>query len=758
MSKLEKPKEKQSQNITHNDLYKEATQSLKNIINLLTINPKSTKNMNIYEISYPKFINIEKIKEKLLEIFMALGGIKKIEDIFEYILEEIQKISNKVNKNTYYRNFFNVLQNLEVFITPSLLYFPNTKKDKKKPCDYFFRYIIKSNVLSKNDILAYIIIFDLQISLKDELCLNPEKLKKISDLNKILCLISILNLQIAFPFKTIYNENYKKFQNEKNLSFILFKTYARNMKEIMEIAQFLASNSKNKIEPSVIEKILEDEEISIHLSKEEKIYIIDNLMVDYSTIDINKEIENNEIVNYYKILVNNYKILETKEYCHSSKIKEFLNFIFEKEKITTSFDKTIDILKSIKDEDIIKIIVDDSLVKYLIDSLQNDKLNDILHIIKNYKNFISDLLKKNSFNLNEGLNLIKKLNLSPGEYPEKYDRKAAANFFNYFILSKNYKVLYEYGFENPETFNLMMNICFKKIQEYKKEGNKMEGNIISLDEEEEEKKSSKKSKRKKKNKNSRKTIFSQIDLNKIRKLINEGENNNFLLNEENQNLYEQLFPKNLNDSSKSSKNNTPNDNGHEEKDISEMKINNKTVKIYFIDDSNKLNQYFNRFFKKSDIVGVDSEWNLNWKVNAEPKASILQLSNYEENCSFIIDLIKLDEDKQFSDDFEEKFKGKTYVGYDFNASDLGKFNDTTKKFFDKVEIIDLKNVYQCIYLENSPGLAKLCENFFNINLSKEERLSKWERRPLNESQKKYAALDSLVCIKLYKLFQPKDKN
>jgi hypothetical protein len=49
----------------------------------------------------------------------------------------------------------------------------------------------------------------------------------------------------------------------------------------------------------------------------------------------------------------------------------------------------------------------------------------------------------------------------------------------------------------------------------------------------------------------------------------------------------------------------------------------------------------------------------------------------------------------------------------------------------------------------SISLAKACEVLLNVRLSKSETVSNWIRRPLTDSQLRYAALDSEVLFYLY---------
>ena len=55
--------------------------------------------------------------------------------------------------------------------------------------------------------------------------------------------------------------------------------------------------------------------------------------------------------------------------------------------------------------------------------------------------------------------------------------------------------------------------------------------------------------------------------------------------------------------------------------------------------------------------------------------------------------------------------------------------------------------------EDGRGLAGLTEALFNKRLDKKYQVSDWSKRPLLEEQIKYAALDALICVKIYKELQ-----
>ena len=184
-------------------------------------------------------------------------------------------------------------------------------------------------------------------------------------------------------------------------------------------------------------------------------------------------------------------------------------------------------------------------------------------------------------------------------------------------------------------------------------------------------------------------------------------------------------------------------------DLSCLSIDIKNQKITFIDNIKSLNDNY-KYFKKSKYIGIDSEWKQPFNANNKENASILQLSNYSEKNVMIIDLLKMKNDEQFFNFFEQCFKNKIFIGYAFNKSDIEQFNGKLQKMFKKADIIDLIDIYQLKYLKKAGSLKDMCQEFLGAKLCKYEQCSNWENRPLKKRQLHYAALDAIVCITLYK--------
>lgn len=68
--------------------------------------------------------------------------------------------------------------------------------------------------------------------------------------------------------------------------------------------------------------------------------------------------------------------------------------------------------------------------------------------------------------------------------------------------------------------------------------------------------------------------------------------------------------------------------------------------------------------------------------------------------------------------------------------------------FDTGSFIDLQDLVKEIGIEDQ-SLVKIYANLFNERISKNDRLSNWERDILKDSQKVYAAIDAWACIRIY---------
>ena len=174
------------------------------------------------------------------------------------------------------------------------------------------------------------------------------------------------------------------------------------------------------------------------------------------------------------------------------------------------------------------------------------------------------------------------------------------------------------------------------------------------------------------------------------------------------------------------------------------------INVIFIQSCSDLIKNFDLYYKNTEFIGIDSEWRESLKINIKTKTSILQLSDFEGKNIFILDMIELTKDNNFEKTFEKLFLNKKFISFEF-SNDLINFPEQLSIFFkEKVEIIDITNLYSIIYFEQCPSFSKVCEKLIGKKLCKYEQCSNWEKRPLRETQFHYAALDALLCCLIYK--------
>jgi ribonuclease D len=72
--------------------------------------------------------------------------------------------------------------------------------------------------------------------------------------------------------------------------------------------------------------------------------------------------------------------------------------------------------------------------------------------------------------------------------------------------------------------------------------------------------------------------------------------------------------------------------------------------------------------------------------------------------------------------------------------------------FQMGEFVDLQDMAHQLGIEDQ-SLMKLYANVFGERISKRQQLTNWERDVLEESQKRYAAIDAWACVRLYEEFK-----
>ena len=730
---------------------------LKNII--IGNRPIINKSSNFLEnIILPEFLSFNQLKEKITKLFSK----NNINDIYPYLLEEINNLYNKEKSKEAYElkqkikaNFFKILDNLNFFISYSILYISDSETINKS-FDYFVEYIITDKEISKKNLSNYINIFNLKDKLFEYYAKERIKLTSITNCAKILNIISILKMQNIYTFKFIITEKNINLTNNNSIIYELYTTYNSSLKELKDLTNYFITIKENFVEPSIIKNILEDEDINNKIDNNIRVLLIEKIMKIYSfNVEELKGKYEKEIIYYYAIIFNNANIIFDNTKKNFQDIKKLFEY-FNDNKQNEKNEKFFYLLNNIKNFDIINTYIHEKIFKSFLESIPIDKIIKIKELIINNKALINNILN-NLKDKKDGIKLIKAFNLQKGEYSPIYDDFAINNYLNYKIAKtyeNNFDILLSFALIDETIYNRLMFKLMKRIP--KKFYESEEDNILGLKEEEEElNKSVKKNKKMNKNLKKLKNVIDNnvfIEKQKIQYAFLNADKKGYKLNNDNQILFNKIFS----DKDITHLNFNINLLNIEEEDKCEpyddscMRIDLKKTKIFFVDNNNALKKYYDKYFKKYIFCGVDSEWREPIYPNELSRPSILQICNYNENCVLLIDLMKTENDKLFMEEFSKYFKNKKFIGYDFNRSDVNRFNKDIQNIFNNNNIIDIIQIYQLKYLKKCESLSKLAYEFFSTNLCKISQCSNWDIRPLSERQIHYASLDALICVKLYK--------
>ena len=439
--------------------YKNILKELENLINLIKGSQKTDfmKN-NIYDYSlFPEIIDLKLLKNKIIKIF----NTNNVEEIFSFLLKDIYKIFNSditpVMKNQLKLEFFKIIENLYFFKSYSLIYYFHNSKKNNLPYEYFHEYIIKDNSLKKDEIFCYINFFGLIDILSEEYSTDYNKLLKISDTNKILILIHVLHLQNVFSFKYII-KSIKNFFAQPIRLYSLLLAYSRNIREIKDLINNVLIYNKNNIQPTIISKIFNDNEINDKLDNETKKVLIENIMMNYSnkyiTINNNNK-EVSELSIYFSIISNNIDIISNNYYINWDLLKEMAKLYLTKDKIKNNFDITINFIKSIKDTKIVIEKIGSVFIDDFIKAIPPNRVTDFVGLFENNNNLIKYLLNKS--NKKDGVKLITKLNLQA--YDKSYDDfiiKEILNSKYRLFFELHFNILQDFVFINENTYNILM--------------------------------------------------------------------------------------------------------------------------------------------------------------------------------------------------------------------------------------------------------------------------------------------------------------
>ena len=161
----------------------------------------------------------------------------------------------------------------------------------------------------------------------------------------------------------------------------------------------------------------------------------------------------------------------------------------------------------------------------------------------------------------------------------------------------------------------------------------------------------------------------------------------------------------------------------------------------FIDSLDDLS-YLNQELMKKPYLGVDTEFRRTTKDNM--RLALLQVNDEEE--IYLIDAILIKDPKEHASFLYSESVTKILHSC---KEDLEAVYSWTKK--EMINIFDTQIANSFLDGDFTISYQGLVEQELGINLNKNETRSNWIRRPLSDSQLKYAALDVEYLIHLYNL-------
>lgn len=150
-----------------------------------------------------------------------------------------------------------------------------------------------------------------------------------------------------------------------------------------------------------------------------------------------------------------------------------------------------------------------------------------------------------------------------------------------------------------------------------------------------------------------------------------------------------------------------------------------------------------KYLKEQRLLGFDTETKPVFVPNA-PRChtALLQLSS--ETRSFLFRLNTLGLPEELSDILEDPFITKIGAAVNDDIRGLQHYREFTAHRF-----IDLQQ-FASEYGIQDKSVKKMAAIILGMKISKTQQLSNWESISLSDAQRRYAATDAWVCVKMYK--------
>jgi ribonuclease D len=163
----------------------------------------------------------------------------------------------------------------------------------------------------------------------------------------------------------------------------------------------------------------------------------------------------------------------------------------------------------------------------------------------------------------------------------------------------------------------------------------------------------------------------------------------------------------------------------------------KIIVVYTDQEAEKAVDYL----LSQPILGFDTETRPSFEKGKHYKCALLQVAT--SNSCFLFRLNQLGmcpAVRRLLSDTKVTKVGLAWNNDLLSLRHLGAFDTGT--------FIDIQDIVKEIGIEDQ-SLVKIYANLFNERISKNDRLSNWERDILKDSQKVYAAIDAWACINIY---------
>ena len=145
---------------------------------------------------------------------------------------------------------------------------------------------------------------------------------------------------------------------------------------------------------------------------------------------------------------------------------------------------------------------------------------------------------------------------------------------------------------------------------------------------------------------------------------------------------------------------------------------------------------------KVRFFGLDTEFD--WRSTYYPRISIIQIVT--DRSLFLIDCLKVDPIRAIKEFLEDPNFLKIFHSVRSDATVLSNCLSIKTK-----NVFDIQQADKILFEGEIRSYGKIVKNFFGVNLKKNETNSNWLKRPLSESQKKYAFEDVDFLIEIYQL-------